>query len=108
MHRMQEGMRHFKKESPNHFMLASVINACASLGKLVSGKVTNVTPMKRLPCGTRCYLLAERVGEKNEGKELRCAGVSMGIAFADVEQENKEEIVEKEMLMYQPREKKSK
>ncbi|KDP39998.1 hypothetical protein JCGZ_01996 [Jatropha curcas] len=29
------------RESPNHFMLASVINACASLGKLVSGKVAH-------------------------------------------------------------------
>ncbi|XP_038719737.1 pentatricopeptide repeat-containing protein At4g15720 [Tripterygium wilfordii] len=28
-------------ESPNHFMLASVINACASLGRLVYGKVTH-------------------------------------------------------------------
>ncbi|KAJ7980246.1 Pentatricopeptide repeat-containing protein family [Quillaja saponaria] len=28
-------------ESPNHFMLASVINACASLGRIVSGKVTH-------------------------------------------------------------------
>ncbi|KAF3456194.1 hypothetical protein FNV43_RR00844 [Rhamnella rubrinervis] len=28
-------------ERPNHFMLASVINACASLGKLVSGKVSH-------------------------------------------------------------------
>ncbi|XVE65636.1 hypothetical protein DITRI_Ditri08aG0016200 [Diplodiscus trichospermus] len=28
-------------EHPNQFMLASVINACASLGKLVSGKVTH-------------------------------------------------------------------
>lgn len=29
------------KDRPNHFMLASVINACASLGKLVSGKVSH-------------------------------------------------------------------
>ncbi|XP_059632712.1 pentatricopeptide repeat-containing protein At4g15720 [Cornus florida] len=28
-------------DHPNHFMLASVINACASLGRLVSGKVTH-------------------------------------------------------------------
>lgn len=29
------------KGHPNHFMLASIINACASLGKLVSGKVSH-------------------------------------------------------------------
>lgn len=29
------------QERPNHFMLGSVISACASLGKLVSGKVTH-------------------------------------------------------------------
>ncbi|KAL5541831.1 hypothetical protein UlMin_009541 [Ulmus minor] len=28
-------------ERPNHFMLASVVNACSSLGKLVSGKVAH-------------------------------------------------------------------
>ncbi|CAL8991473.1 unnamed protein product, partial [Prunus brigantina] len=28
-------------ERPNHFMLASVVNACASLGRLVSGKVAH-------------------------------------------------------------------
>ncbi|KAL5782321.1 hypothetical protein ACOSP7_007350 [Xanthoceras sorbifolium] len=28
-------------DRPNHFMLASVINACASLGRLVTGKVTH-------------------------------------------------------------------
>ncbi|KAJ6321229.1 hypothetical protein OIU77_011349 [Salix suchowensis] len=31
----------YMTERPNHFMLASVINACASLGRLVSGKVTH-------------------------------------------------------------------
>jgi pentatricopeptide repeat protein len=31
----------YMMERPNHFMLASVINACASLGRLVSGKVTH-------------------------------------------------------------------
>lgn len=29
------------EDRPNHFMLASITNACASLGKLVSGKVTH-------------------------------------------------------------------
>ncbi|XP_057475983.1 pentatricopeptide repeat-containing protein At4g15720 [Actinidia eriantha] len=28
-------------DRPNHFMLASVINACASLGRLVTGKITH-------------------------------------------------------------------
>ncbi|KAK4586777.1 hypothetical protein RGQ29_023796 [Quercus rubra] len=32
---------------PNHFMLASVINACASLGRLVSGKVTHGAVIRR-------------------------------------------------------------
>ncbi|KAJ9154480.1 hypothetical protein P3X46_027807 [Hevea brasiliensis] len=35
------------QESPNHFMLASVINACASLGKLVSGKITHGAVIRR-------------------------------------------------------------
>lgn len=34
-------------EHPNQFMLASVINACASLGKLVSGKVTHGAAIRR-------------------------------------------------------------
>uniref|UniRef100_A0A7N0UQ06 DYW domain-containing protein n=1 Tax=Kalanchoe fedtschenkoi TaxID=63787 RepID=A0A7N0UQ06_KALFE len=29
----------FGSETPNHYMLATVVNACASLGRLVSGKV---------------------------------------------------------------------
>lgn len=33
--------------SPNHFMLASVINACASLGRLVSGKVAHAAVIRR-------------------------------------------------------------
>ncbi|KAA8527471.1 hypothetical protein F0562_034814 [Nyssa sinensis] len=34
-------------DRPNHFMLASVINACASLGRLVSGKVTHAMVIRR-------------------------------------------------------------
>ncbi|KAG2721497.1 hypothetical protein I3760_02G084900 [Carya illinoinensis] len=34
-------------DHPNHFMLASVINACASLGRLVSGKVAHGTVIRR-------------------------------------------------------------
>ncbi|KAF5452364.1 hypothetical protein F2P56_027370 [Juglans regia] len=34
-------------DRPNHFMLASVINACASLGRLVSGKVAHGTVIRR-------------------------------------------------------------
>jgi len=34
-------------DHPNHFMLASVISACASLGRLVSGKVTHGTVIRR-------------------------------------------------------------
>ncbi|XVF28352.1 hypothetical protein REPUB_Repub15cG0022200 [Reevesia pubescens] len=34
-------------EHPNQFMLASVVNACASLGKLVSGKVTQGALIRR-------------------------------------------------------------
>ncbi|KAF5182170.1 Pentatricopeptide repeat-containing protein [Thalictrum thalictroides] len=33
--------------SPNHFMLASVISACASLGRLVTGKVTHGAVIRR-------------------------------------------------------------
>ncbi|XP_042517024.1 pentatricopeptide repeat-containing protein At4g15720 [Macadamia integrifolia] len=33
-------------DPPNHFMLASVINACASLGRLVTGKVTHATVIR--------------------------------------------------------------
>ncbi|KAF7813664.1 pentatricopeptide repeat-containing protein [Senna tora] len=32
---------HLKLDSPNHFMLSSVINACASLGSLGAGKATH-------------------------------------------------------------------
>lgn len=45
--RGQEALQLFREfnramlERPNHFMLASVINACASLGRLVSGKVAH-------------------------------------------------------------------
>ncbi|XP_050240089.1 pentatricopeptide repeat-containing protein At4g15720 [Quercus robur] len=34
-------------DHPNHFMLASIINACASLGRLVSGKVTHGAVIRR-------------------------------------------------------------
>ncbi|XP_004295496.1 PREDICTED: pentatricopeptide repeat-containing protein At4g15720 [Fragaria vesca subsp. vesca] len=34
-------------ERPNHFMLASVVNACASLGQLVSGKVAHGAVIRR-------------------------------------------------------------
>ncbi|KAK9288092.1 hypothetical protein L1049_016539 [Liquidambar formosana] len=34
-------------DRPNHFMLASVINACASLGRLVSGKVSHAAVIRR-------------------------------------------------------------
>ncbi|KAM5569019.1 pentatricopeptide repeat-containing protein [Rosa sericea] len=34
-------------ERPNHFMLASVVNACASLGRLVSGKVAHGAVIRR-------------------------------------------------------------
>ncbi|KAL6185954.1 hypothetical protein ACLB2K_042076 [Fragaria x ananassa] len=43
----EEALRLFREftrgmlERPNHFMLASVVNACASLGRLVSGKVAH-------------------------------------------------------------------
>ncbi|XP_043708440.1 pentatricopeptide repeat-containing protein At4g15720 [Telopea speciosissima] len=37
----------FMYDPPNHFMLASVINACASLGRLVMGKVTHAVVIRR-------------------------------------------------------------
>ncbi|XVF38690.1 hypothetical protein REPUB_Repub20aG0123500 [Reevesia pubescens] len=51
--RGHEGLEVFREfnwlgwEHPNQFMLASVINACASLGKLVSGKVTHGAVIRR-------------------------------------------------------------
>ncbi|CAL5198853.1 unnamed protein product [Lathyrus oleraceus] len=32
---------HFRLDKPNHFMLCSVVSACASLGRLGSGKITH-------------------------------------------------------------------
>ena len=37
----------FPSNSPNHFMLASVINACSSLGRLVSGKAAHAAVIRR-------------------------------------------------------------
>ncbi|XP_057958433.1 pentatricopeptide repeat-containing protein At4g15720 [Malania oleifera] len=38
---------HSVLDAPNHFMLASAISACASLGRLVSGKVTHGVVIRR-------------------------------------------------------------
>ncbi|KAL6188613.1 hypothetical protein ACLB2K_040004 [Fragaria x ananassa] len=49
----EEALRLFREftrgmlERPNHFMLASVVNACASLGRLVSGKVAHGAVIRR-------------------------------------------------------------
>ncbi|KAL6190999.1 hypothetical protein ACLB2K_037392 [Fragaria x ananassa] len=49
----EESLRLFREftrgmlERPNHFMLASVVNACASLGRLVSGKVAHGAVIRR-------------------------------------------------------------
>ncbi|KAE9602000.1 putative tetratricopeptide-like helical domain, DYW domain-containing protein [Lupinus albus] len=38
---------HLRLDKPNHFMLCSVISACASLGKLGSGKITHGVVIRR-------------------------------------------------------------